>query len=423
MMPAHPFTPLFDPTRARARLEREARARWGESLQVTHCEVLHVWRKVHARAASAHKSFARVSYRLGLHDRRDDSYQDSLVHGLLSLEGRDVHIDLRRFPEDPALPQLAQLADPECVLQGAPAAVVAHCGAGMAARVEVVSFRPGERCTLRVVGAGPAHATAFAKTFRDDTATVLAERLERLSQTRYARAPQLHWPTLLGCDPSRRTVWQEAVPDARAFLEGSPRRSLARGAWRELGIVLAALHGTTLPGVERLARVQRLFEADKKLVKMESAGLGAAPAARAAWQHCASRIDQLAPAEPVLLHGDLHLGQLARTGARIALFDHDELVLGPAEQDLASLRVSLESTGAARAAVERAFANVLEGYRAGGARMPQPQALDWHYRLQLIDRAYRDYWRYDSLAAGRISCALRRARRGLPGASASTGAA
>ena len=80
---SHPFSALFDPVTARARLELEARALWGEFLDVTHCEVLHVWRKIHARASSAHKSFARVSFRLGLHDRRDDSYADALVHGLI----------------------------------------------------------------------------------------------------------------------------------------------------------------------------------------------------------------------------------------------------------------------------------------------------------------------------------------------------
>jgi len=113
------------------------------------------------------------------------------------------------------------------------------------------------------------------------------------------------------------------------------------------------------------------------------------------------------------LHGDLHIGQLARTGNRIALFDFDEVVEGPAEQDLASLRVSIESTGAIRTATVRAFAAVLAGYVDAGGRAPDAAALDWHYRLQQIDRAYRDYWRHDTAAFGRIGTALRRAHRGL----------
>jgi hypothetical protein len=421
MIAAHPFAALFDATRARARLEREARAHWGDSLEVTHCEVLHVWRKIHARAASAHKSFARVSYRLGLHDRSDGTFRQSLVHGLLSLDGREVRIDLRRFPEDPALPQLRPLANPAVVLRNAPAAVAAHCRTDTAARIDVVSYRPGERCTLRVTGAGS--QAAFAKTFCNDAGAVLALRLQQLSRSAFAATPGLHWPELLAYDAANGTVWQAAVPDARPFVDGPPRRSLARGDWHALGGVLAALHATPLAGLGQFDRRQRLFESDKKLAKLENAGLASAPAARAAWLRCQSTLPQLAPMAPVLLHGDLHLGQLARSGNRIALFDYDELLLGPPEQDLASLRVSLESTGAARAAVERAFVAMLAGYCGGGGRAPDHASLDWHYRLQQIDRAYRDYWRYDAAAAGRIGCALRRAQRGLRGTGAGGDAA
>jgi fructosamine-3-kinase len=420
---AHPFAAMFDPTRARARLEREARSCWGQSLDVTHCEVLHVWRKVHARASSAHKSIARVSYRLGLHDRRDGSYRDSLVHGLLSLEGRDVRIELRRFPEDPALPQLRQLADPSVVLRQAPAAVIAHCGEGSAATVDVVSFRPGQRCTMRVTGPGAAPRIAFAKTFCDDAGALIAARIDELSRTALAHAPGIAWPELLAYDADTRTVWQAAVPDARPFLAGPPRRSLAHGAWYQLGAVLATLHAAPLAGLDGFDRAQRLFESGKKLTKLENAGLATAAGARNAWRHCAAAVDHLPPAAAVLLHGDLHLGQLARSGDRIALFDFDEVVMGPAEQDLASLRVSVESTGAAGSAIERAFASVLAGYGAAGGRPPHDDALDWHYRLQQIDRAYRDYWRYDAAATGSIGCALRRTRRGLSRAQNAVGAA
>ena len=412
---SHPFSALFDPVTARARLELEARALWGEFLDVTHCEVLHVWRKIHARASSAHKSFARVSFRLGLHDRRDDSYADALVHGLLSLDGANVRLNLHRFPDDPALPQLAVLADPALVLQRAPLPVAAHCGRGPATRVDVVSFRPGERCTLRVAGRGTAQMAAFAKTFCDDSGALIADRHAQLSRSALARQPGLLWPRLLAYDAETRTVWQEAVTGAKSFLDYPSRRSIARGPWRELGAVLAALHASPLTGVAHIDRSQRLFEVGKKVTKLETAGLASAAAARATLRRCEALECTLPTSEPVQLHGDLHLGQLARAGNRIALFDFDEVVMGPAEQDLASLRVSIESTGAIRGATERAFAAVLAGYVDAGARAPDTESLDWHYRLQQIDRAYRDYWRHDTAAVGRIGTALRRAQRGLQG--------
>lgn len=410
MIAAHPFAPLFDPETARPRLEPVARQIWGESVEITRCEVLHVWRKTHARPTSAHKSVARVSFRLGLHDRRRDIHCDALALGLLSFEDGQVRLELRRFPDDPALPQLAQLADARGALAAAPQAVQRHCGSTVEPRVTVVSFRPGERCTLRY----DAERAAYAKTFRDDSGAKLAQRLATLGRWALGSEPAIAWPRLLGYDAATRTVWQEAVPDLRPFLDYPARRSIARSPWRLLGAALATLHRGSLPQLSTLTREQRLFEVGKKVAKLEGAGLPAAVDARALHDHCLRAQPRLAAVPDVLLHGDLHIGQLGRTADRVAIFDMDELLLGPAEQDLASLLVSLESNGIGKAPASRALATVIDGYVASGGRLPDSQVLDWHYRLQHVDRAYRDWWRHDVQALGRMARALRRGQRGLP---------
>lgn len=410
MIAPHPFAPLFDADTARLRLAPEARQLWGEGVEITRCEVLHVWRKTVARPASAGKSVARVSFRLGLHDRERDLYCDALALGLLSFEGERVRLELRRFPDDPALPQLEQLADAARALATAPEAVRRHCGSDAPPRVRVVSFRPGERCTLRYDG----QRAAFAKTFRDDSGEKLARRLATLGRWALGNEPAIAWPRLLGYDATTRTVWQEAVVGLQPFLDYPARRSVARGAWYTLGAALATLHRGSLQDVDTLTRAQRLFEVGKKVGKFTAAELPATDDARALHQYCARVEPRLAAVPDVLLHGDLHLGQLGRTDDRIALFDLDELAMGPAEQDFASLLVSIESSGIGKAPATRALATVIAGYVGSGGRRPDRQVLDWHYRLQQIDRAYRDWWRYDLQALGRMARVLRRGLRGLP---------
>lgn len=409
MIPAHPFAPLFNARTAHARLEPAVRAIWGERVELERCEVLHVWRKTHQRASSAARSYARVSFRLDLRDRDSNAWCTRLAHGLVRFDGEDVSLDLRPFPDDAALPQLQALAQSERALREAPAAVREHCDGSGDAVVQVINYRPGLRCTLRIA----ARHAAYAKTFADDSGAVLADRMEHLQPVLCGAGSAPAMPSLLAYHAETRTVWCAEVPATNPFLPAPARRSISRAPWRSLGGVLATLHHAGLAGLPILDRARRLHEVEKKVAKLESAARGFGARARAVLDHCAYRVRSLPAGDAVALHADLHTRQIGERDGHAVLFDFDELSRGPAAQDIASLRVDLEAQGIMNLPARRALQLLMAGYVSAGGSWPAPAELDWHYRLQWLDRAYRDWWRHDAGATGRIARALRRAERGL----------
>ena len=339
MIPAHPFAPLFDARTAQPRLEPAVRAIWGERIELERCEVLHVWRKTHQRASSATKSYARVSFRLELRDRDSDAWCTRLAHGLVRFDGDDVSLTLQPFPDDAALPQLQSLAQADRALREAPAAVREHCGGSGDALVEVVNYRPGLRCTLRIA----ARQAVYAKTFADDCGAVLADRVRRLQPVLRGACGTPAMPSLLAYDVATRTVWCAEVSGGSPFLPAPARRSISRAPWQSLGQVLATLHQADLADLPVLDRALRLHEVGKKVAKLESVTSGIGARARAILDHCAYRLRSLPSEDAVALHADLHTRQIGQRDGQAVLFDFDELSRGPVAQDIASLRVDLEA--------------------------------------------------------------------------------
>lgn len=420
------FTSLLDPHAVRAVLATPLPVFLGTDLVVTGCEILHARCRTFAKAASSARTFLTFVYSiaLGRSDRPGDVLRHELVHGRATLEDRGARaphvltvatpplwIELRRFPDDLALPQLATLADPRRVLAAMPAEARA-CVAHGAVDVRVASFRPGERCTIAYADARGA-ARVYAKTYADGQAPAVAHRIAALAQ--HAASGRLLVPRLLGVDAERGAIWQAAVEGTAPLASLDADR--AHTTLTAVAEALAELHAG--PAVApRVARSTRLEEAERKARKLERAEVVAGADLRHLLDRCAHALPQLAPERFELRHGDAHLGQFLLAGARVAMFDCDELACGDLEEDLAALAVQLEDLVAAGRCAPGAVDALLSGYRtcAAAPRVPDPALYAFHYRLQRLDRAYRDWWRRGAAAVvdARRSLALGLACAGAP---------
>lgn len=138
----------------------------------------------------------------------------------------------------------------------------------------------------------------------------------------------------------------------------------------EVGRALATLHALPGEGVpeRRVSDDRQAIEAAASLVAVVLPELGLAA------RDLATRVGVLlkAPVRPVLVHGDLHQGQLVLGTSGVGLIDLDEVACGAAMSDLASLVASvLADTVTDRVATAEAFAiadAVVDGYdrEAGG---------------------------------------------------------
>lgn len=427
-MPPHSaFAPFTDPQAVRTLLRDHVKEFFGAPLELVGCDVLHAWRKTYENPQSWDKAYLNVCYRLHVRNRapalmhgtafyhhRGEPAQRALHHApLATLQMAGLDLALRRFPDDPSLPQLALLANTARLIEWVPAAVLPELTLMREVKLEVINYRPGERCTLRydVFLRDSAHPLSlFAKTYRDTTgASVHGHLLEMYS--RGAQRPRVRVAEPLGYDAATRTVWQRAAQGERAAaLLGGPAQD---GAVRAMARSLCALHSAGLSYERIVLRDQLLFEARKRANKLAAAFVNLAPALQDIVEGCAQQRRALPVAEAALLHGDAHVNQFLIADGEAVMFDFDELTCGDAEHDLANFIISLQldsPPGSERTAV----ASFLRECAERMAHPVNPALLLWHYRVQLISKAYRAFWRQAPQAQSIVARAVALASEEVP---------
>lgn len=441
------FAPFLDAATMQGLLSRRLPALVGERALLCDLRLLHAWRKTYARPGKAHRSWLSVCYEMELARSPSAPVERVLLHGRaepdadgeraaaagggwpLRLSTSMARIELRLFPDDPAMPQLASLFAPRRSPLGG--------GDPRPLHARVVSYRPGERCTLALEDAA-GRPRAFAKTFADPArATAVAARLAAVARGLGARgAATLQVPALLRTDlaapggEAAHTVWTEACGgEALVARRDDPEshRALALVA-----TALAELHATPVAGLPRAERATRLLEARRKLRKLAGVFPEASAAAASGLVRCEALLEDAglrAVALDCTRHGDVHPGQFLLRRGRVALFDFDELARGDLEEDLVALAVALDSQ-ATSLAVHAAAGDddpagarlawqapdvastwlpaLLAAHVASGRapRAPQAGLVELHWRLQWLDRAYRSFWRHGGGAAAVIRRAL-----------------
>jgi len=413
-----PFHSLTEPTTAAAWIAPQIRALLGRSASVRRCEVLHARRRLYAKPESAHRSYVEFCYRLALLEAGSGEESTEIVSGRGYLQrpsdsaatalGRPVlhphlHVYVRRFPDDAALPCLQELTAARAVTT-LPEDALRRLHHPEAVRVQIASYRPGERCVLRFSPAPQDEVPArqpsvYAKCYSLGHGAQVAASYRTLATAIVGAS----LPDLLHFDDACDVLWLAGIdgPLAADCCDGPHAADTAR----QLGRATAALHATHGVTAGIRDRALLLEESVKRLEKLALA----LPCNHPVLVQLAARLaddeQQLPPSQRQTIHGDLHLRQWVMADGRAYLVDFDELVLGDAEQDLASLVVDMELHPHARAGI----AGLLHAYARRAHRPLDPALLQWHYRVQLIAKAYRLYWRFGAMVQADMLALLARA--------------
>lgn len=324
-----------------------------------------------------------------------------------------------RFPFDPALPGLATALDPRAMARTLETNLP-ECANGAArvtrCRVEVLRYRPGKRCTLRLevllreMRTGVISArTLFGKLYHKVAkAQAVFEEMQMLAQTAPVREGRVSVARAAAFLPELGMVAQTAE-------DGVPLHSLlgdARGwsgALRAAG-ALASLH-TIAAGSRRerpiAAELARFAERAAKVASVDTIlgnRMGELAAVLPAW------LEYLPAwgAESVLVHGDCKPSQFLMGAERITLLDFDHAGIADPASDigtfLATLRQpSIQKTSMARGKrkpdasldilrlLEDAFLN--EYARLSGCGDYLRYRVLWYQAVALLRKAYRSFAR------------------------------
>ncbi|MEZ4416591.1 MAG: aminoglycoside phosphotransferase family protein [Gemmatimonadota bacterium] len=302
------------------------------------------------------------------------------------------HLDARAgillvsFPMDRGLRHLHRALRPKWIRRWLePAGLLPGAeGAGLsseASRVVVVSYRPERRAVLRLdpvfENSGSRGPSLFLRMHADPSGADRAVACEHalaaagLDAPRPLGRPRPDLAVESGC--SGVPVGSAAVTNLQLM--------------RALGRLLARVHAIEPPAaledlpIDTVPDQARRCAADLERVHP---GLGA-------W--ALSCVECLGPApgssERVLLHGDLHLGQVLIDGARLTLVDWDRGCAGDPAYDLGTLAAHLYYAHGRR--VDPAFQEVVHGYRDAGRHVDE-EKLRWHHAqalLRLVNTPFR----------------------------------
>jgi aminoglycoside phosphotransferase len=285
-----------------------------------------------------------------------------------------------RFPEDPALPRLPSLVDGASLSRRLAAVTGAAVPAPPAWRL--LSYLPGERCTLRIEFGDTAVVAKLGDPATASASHALISRLWALPGRRFVL------PRPLALEAEEGVRWEAFVP-GQPIESGFAAGDLGALA-RRVAPALAALHaapGTGLPDRGREQLLSRLRA--KVLPRIAGAVASAVPEAEAL-------IAELERAEPALpreaadglIHGDFHVANLLEDGERVIFLDLDSAGRGSPARDLAHFGgrlllmalVRRERLGeAARAARE-----LMDAYRAAGGRAGSEREFAWYMAALLL---------------------------------------
>ncbi|MDH4147779.1 MAG: phosphotransferase, partial [Acidimicrobiia bacterium] len=317
------------------------------------------------------------------------------------------------FPNDRRLDNLRELFAPPPTISA---------GIGRPARFELVEYAPEGSATARVSdNAGTVRA--YLKAYHGRDVAALASRYDAVASQLVEAGAPLRTPRALAWDPTRALLaleplpgvpWSQLgparLPDAfgrlgaacAAMHDLSPERLASAAAWSRPAPALGLFGRLAVPRVLNSARLVGRARPDVEALCAELAtGLAAGP--------------PRALAPDVVLHGDLHPGNVLVDGDRLNLIDLDQSGIGPAAMDLASLlaRLRFESLVGARDTADarqlrQAF---LAGY-GERRRLPATGELAWYEAAALVaERAMRAVNRVHPLGLIHLQPTLEEARR------------
>jgi hypothetical protein len=333
---------------------------------------------------------------------------------------------LQLFPLDSKLPALIQAASLSWLREafasscGVPAECMNIIGA------EVVSYKPGRRCTWRLVLQTPRARYAFLKVFPDDRGRFLEGALRTVRSQFVKQGVPWDIPEPLFCVADGEMLVMEAIDSATESKELVARAATDPGARQALyGLVESAAEGlhqfqwvevSGLPTRDSGILLEKLQKDTQTLHELQQTAPGVAEAVTNLVRRLKEEATQLDCERVGLGHGSFRHTHFLLRGRRPVLVDLEGLCLRGASGDAGDFLAYLDWL----ASRQPQFAPILDEceriFLRGVSTLPalSPRWLAWHRAAAQVKWALRAF---ASLAPGWVEAAerlLRLAEEGLP---------
>lgn len=295
------------------------------------------------------------------------------------LTGDEVAVEVRWFPDDPAMPHLRRLVEARHHPMPTGTAPIG---------LTVLRYRPGQRHVLALC-TDPEQPHAYLKLDRDDSGA-LAVPVARSLRTVLADDLARPVPPLGFRRHHHAALWSAVPGDTLTthLTAGSPDSAVLT-----LGRTLRALHRLTAPALDHPAWWAELPSGDAatELAQARRAGEHLRALDPTLGRRYDALLDQVAvrlgastPSAPVLVHGDCKADNVLVSGSLLHLLDWDRVRLAEPATDLGKLRADLGWWGGR--AADGLAAALREGYDADPATWTRAAAYEVLYLARAAAR-------------------------------------
>ncbi len=416
---AHAFSIFMNPAKMKAIFQQELPNCFSQGWKLTDCQIQHPRYKTYLNPNSQHKSYLTAAYHLRginkltsksedrilyvkayLGERSLAEYQKARAriqqdgHALLHLEKYGMIAWV--FPIDPGLAYLVKVMDVAAMQRYFADFLMAPKEGGafelMDIALQIINYRPEIRCTFRYDLETPSGdiIALYGKTFSDDRGAEIHRRISSLLPNDINNSERFTLPNPIGYDPTLQTLWMEG-------LNGNPlihsiNQQNTEALMSRLARYLVDFHHAALDGLEIITEEDQLSEIQKKSAKLQSAFPKLSQRIESIVAALSREIDKLPEIPNHLIHGDFHVQQLLMLfDSRIALFDFDELALANPLVDVANFSADLHNLNLGKKLTESLIHSFIKAYKASSYFEISDAHFDWHYKVQLLTRAYRAY--------------------------------
>jgi hypothetical protein len=416
---AQAFSLFMDSAKMKAIFEKELPNCWSNGWRLTDCQIRHPRYKTYLNPNSQHKSYLAAAYHLRGINKLTSKSEDRILYVKAFLGERSyseyekarvqiqhnehvlLHIEKYGmiawyFPNDPGIADLAKVMDIEAMRRYfADFLLVPKEGGAFEVNdiaLQIINYRPEIRCTFRYDLETPSGSiiALYGKTFSDERGAEIHRRISTLLPSDKINSEHFFLPNPIGYDPSIQTLWMEGL-NGSPLVEKINQQNSERLIMR-LAKYLANFHHTALDGLDIITENDQLSEIQKKSAKLQSAFPGLSLRIGSIVTDLTLEIGKLPDIPNQLIHGDFHVQQLLMLwDSHIALFDFDELALANPLVDVANFSADLHNLNLGKKLTESLIHSFVKAYMASSRFEISTAHFDWHYRVQLITRAYRAY--------------------------------
>jgi thiamine kinase-like enzyme len=320
------------------------------------------------------------------------------------------------YPNDPNLPGLALMVDPEKVLARAKAAPeqfgLTHSPATITA--ERTKYVPGKRCgyiyhmTLASSSSQRANSSCavYGKAYRDSEGENAYAILKQIWESSACQSGECIIPQPYSYDRENHILWQEAL-SGQPFAESAGKINHLPEVANEIGRRLAAFHNTRLHLPEQMTFEFQVEEVRTAVAAITEMFPHHAEITHVVGQKLLAAAMQLGPGPVAPLHASFKFSHIFATEKGIAFIDFDGANLGDPGYDLGRFIAHLYKMAANwkidPEVTEQTIANFCASYNRAALSTVPSARINWFAAAHLVSsQVYKSVKRMDTTAVKKL---------------------